>query len=475
MRAAGVSGGGRECTGGAECGGAALGKVLAIRTFAAVHALVRFLGLQDASPAERRAAAWTGAMFFCALAATFVVRPLRDQFAVASGVSAQVWLYSLTLLVTALVVPPFWWLANRVPSRRFVPIVLHVAALACLGLAAGLATLDGYDWSATPWLGEVFWAGYSALNVVVPALVWIHAVERFGRDAARRTFGLIALGGTAGALAGSFAASRLAAHELPLWGYGVAAAALLLLAHGAFAMALPHCNRLRAAGGGAPAPAAEVARGGMFAGVQVLLRDGYVRRIGVYMMLLGMLATAFYAAQTELVGSEIAAASQQHRWLADAETYGQGLVLVLQLCCTGRLLQRVPAAWLLVSLPLVSIVGLSIWWLIPSAAAIFAVQVARRGAQFALEKPAREVLYTPLDLETKHKVKFLLDTFAFRLGDLGGAVLQVQMRERQFGAGAIVLVTVLVCVVWIALGVSLGRRRSQTGERAASPQRRSIS
>jgi ATP/ADP translocase len=31
--------------------------------------------------------------------------------------------------------------------------------------------------------------------------------------------------------------------------------------------------------------------------------------------------------------------------------------------------------------------------------------IALRGVQFALEKPSREALYTPLDLETKNKVK----------------------------------------------------------------------
>jgi AAA family ATP:ADP antiporter len=420
-----------------------------------VSTVLRFLGLERASPAERRAAAWTSAMFFCALAATFLVRPLRDQFAVDSGVQAQVWLYSLTLLATACVVPPFWWLANRVPSRRFVPVALYAAAAGFLLIAAALGTLRGYGWKEAPWVGEAFWAGYSALNVVVPSLVWIHAVERFGKEAARRSFGLIALGGTGGAVTGSWLATRLTALEPSLWWYGVAAAALLLAAHGAFVRSLPHCAGLA----GAAARQADVARGGALAGVAVLLRDGYVRRIGIYMMLLGMLATAFYAAQTELVGAEIAAGRAQHRWLAEVETYGQGLVLLLQLFATGRLLQRVSPVWLLASLPLVSLVGLSVWWLAPTAAAIFAVQVSRRGAQFALEKPAREVLYTPLDLETKHKVKFLLDTFAFRLGDLCGAVLQVQLRKWQLGAGAIVLVTVAVCAVWIVLGVSLGRQR----------------
>jgi AAA family ATP:ADP antiporter len=185
------------------------------------------------------------------------------------------------------------------------------------------------------------------------------------------------------------------------------------------------------------------------------------------MMLIGLLATAFYAAQTELVGQEYELGRQQHRWLADVEFYSQGLVLLLQVFCTGRLMTRLPAVLLLVSLPVVSIAGLGVWWLAPTALAIFVVQIVRRGAQFALEKPAREVLYTPLDLATKHKVKFLLDTFAFRLGDLFGAILAVGLRRFELGVGGIVLVTIVFALVWIVLGFALGRERRAAASAAA--------
>jgi AAA family ATP:ADP antiporter len=161
---------------------------------------------------------------------------------------------------------------------------------------------------------------------------------------------------------------------------------------------------------------------------------------------------------------------EQHGWLANVEFWRQTVVLALQLFCTGRLLQRWPGAVLLVSLPIVSIFGLGALWLAPALLTINLVQVVRGGAQYAFEKPAREVLYTPLSLATKHKVKFLLDTFAFRLGDLCGAVLVVGLGAAQVSVAGILAITVVVALAWIALGLVLGRRSAEPrAEGAAAP------
>jgi AAA family ATP:ADP antiporter len=193
-------------------------------------------------------------------------------------------------------------------------------------------------------------------------------------------------------------------------------------------------------------------------GARILARSGRVQAIAFYMVLLGVLATAFHVAETDWLGE--LRKRDQHTWLADVEFWGQSFVLGLQLLCTGRLLQRWPGSALLVSLPIVSIVGLGALWLVPRLDTLNLVQIGRRGAQYAFEKPAREVLYTPLALATKHKVKFLLDTFAFRLGDLLGVLLQVQMMRWGWTRNPVVLVTIAVALVWIGLGLWLGRRRN---------------
>jgi AAA family ATP:ADP antiporter len=434
-----------------------------------VRWLPRVFALDDATPLERRATIWTGAMFCAAMGSTFVLRPLRDQFGVDQGVERMPYLYSLTLLVTALFTPAFWWLANRSPSRRFVPVALQVAALLVLVLFVGLEAVPTYDWKAPGgrWTGEVFWGFFSAFNVAIPTLVWIHAVEHFRRDQALRLFGLVGVGGTAGAVLGSEVARQLVAFGLPPSSSAVASIVLLQATFFCHRKARIAGARLTPESGPALAAGERVARGGVFAGLRLLVGDRHLMAIAGYMLLLGMVATAFAVSQTELVGRQVAGARAQHGWLAHLELLTQSSVLVLQLFLTGRLLPRLPAALFLCLLPALAMLGLGALWLWPTVAAVGAVQIARRSAQFALEKPSREALYTPLDLETKHKVKFLLDTFAFRAGDLLGAGFQVWVlrsgpqSESADHANVVLWGTVALAAAWAALGIGLGRRSAR--------------
>ena len=429
--------------------------------------LFRFLGIHDATRAERRGTAWVAAMFLFTLAATFVLRPLRDQFGVDQGVAAMPRLYMWTLIATIVAVPPFWWLANRLASRRFIPATLVACIVAVTALAIALQSIGDYDWKRAPWLGEVFWGGFSALNVILPALVWIHAVEHFAPSQARRLFGLVAVGGTTGAVLGSWATGMLA-KQAPPWVVAVVAIASIGAALGCFVASQRWCRELRAA----EPSRNEVARGGTFAALPLLARDSRVRAIAIYVVFVAVLATTFAVAQTAIFGAELAAARKQHEKLANIELWSQSTVLALQLFCTGRLLRRLPLAVFLVALPCVSILGLSVVALWPTVAVISAVQIVRRGVQHAFDRPGREVLYTPLDLETKHKAKFVIDTFVFRFGDLAGAIVIVQL-----AAGSVLVVSIGVALAWIGLGFWLGRRHSADARATsgASLQRASIS
>lgn len=414
--------------------------------------LWRLLGLQNATKAERSATFWVAVMAFAALASMFMLRPIRSQLGVSWGVVGMPELYGLTLLATVVLVVPFWSLANRMPSRRFVPVSLHAGTLAFLLVALGLWSSGDYEWQQRPWIGKLFWGGFSALNVALPALVWIHAVEHFSKRQGKRFFGLIALGATLGAMLGSQFVS-MATAELPNWSLAVVAAGLLQLAFIAFRRSQAPCLQLE---GGDTSQ--QVATGGILQALRIVGRDRRALQITIYMMLVGFVATAFEAGQTELVGAEIDRAWEQQTFLADVGVYGNALVLLLQIFATGRLMQALPPMALLSSLPVVSIIGLLLYAFVPTAAVIFVLQVVRRGTNYAIEKPAREVLYTPLELATKHKVKFLVDTFALRLGDLGGAFAQVWLRDLGLEVTGIVTVTIGFALIWILIAYLLGRR-----------------
>ncbi len=430
--------------------------------------LIRLLGLTDATSAERRATFWTALMFGAAMASTFVLRPVRDQFGVDRGVEHMPYLYGLTLLVTTAFTPAFWWLASRMPSRRFVPIALHALAASMLIVFGGLSLVGDYDWKApgAQWVGEAFWGYFSAFNVAVPTLVWVHTVEHFSRRQGLRLFGIVGVGGTSGAVLGSLLAEQIPALALPPSAAAIGSLVMLELAFVCYHRSRRACAAMCAES--LVQPSSEgTARGGFFGGLALLRRDGHLRAIGGYMMLLAMVASAFAVARTELVGEQVASSRAQHGWLAHTELMSQSLVLALQLFCTGRLLRRLPAAAALVLMPLLNALGLAVLSLSPTVGAIALVTILLRGGQFALEKPSREALYTPLALETKHKVKFLLDTFALRFGDWLGACFQVYvMRRFELSAAWVLTFTVALAVAWASIGFVLGRRADRDGGRA---------
>ncbi|MDE2272394.1 MAG: translocase, partial [Xanthomonadaceae bacterium] len=74
--------------------------------------------IRDSSATGER---WTVALaapaFFCVLAAYYVIRPVRDQLAGATGSVALPWFYAGTFVVTLAVAPLFGWLSARLPRR----------------------------------------------------------------------------------------------------------------------------------------------------------------------------------------------------------------------------------------------------------------------------------------------------------------------------------------------------------------------
>jgi AAA family ATP:ADP antiporter len=80
--------------------------------------LARFV---DARPNELRALWIAFLYYFLVLTSYYILRPIRDEMAVAGGVENIAWLWTGTLAGTLLVQPLFAWLVSRYPRRKFVP------------------------------------------------------------------------------------------------------------------------------------------------------------------------------------------------------------------------------------------------------------------------------------------------------------------------------------------------------------------
>ena len=117
-------------------------------------------------------------------------------------------------------------------------------------------------------------------------------------------------------------------------------------------------------------------------------------------------------------------------------------------------------------LPALTMVGFGALALVPTVMAVAVFQVIRRAADYAIARPAREVLYTVVPREDRYKAKSLIDTVVYRTGDQLGAWSVTLLRVAGLGPAHVSLVVIPVAAVWLVNALWLGRRQ----ERLAAEQ-----
>jgi AAA family ATP:ADP antiporter len=222
--------------------------------------------------------------------------------------------------------------------------------------------------------------------------------------------------------------------------------------------------------GGDERTRARVAGAGAFEGLRLLMRSPYLLGIAAFVLLAAVAATAFYYLLNDLAVAQIAD-SADRRALFSAINLAQNLcALAIQVWITRSALVRLGLAVVLCVMPAVSVFGLSLAAVAPAVGIMAVFEVARRTMQFAFDKPARDVLFTPLGLEEKYKSKAIIDTAFLRLGDLAGASINHLLVRLQVGATAVAAGAVPFVIVWGSIGWWLGRRcrRLEADQHAAN-------
>ena len=160
------------------------------------QALRKFIGLE---PGEGVPAFLAGLMFFCLMGAYFILKPLRDEMGIAGGVRNLPNLYLVTLAVM-LVAAPLFGAASRGRRREvFLPRVYRFLGANLLLFFALFSLLPGAD----AWLGRGFYVWVSVFNLFSLSLFWGFMADGFGFQHGRRVLGVVAVGGTAGAILGA--------------------------------------------------------------------------------------------------------------------------------------------------------------------------------------------------------------------------------------------------------------------------------
>ena len=150
----------------------------------------------------------------------------------------------------------------------------------------------------------------------------------------------------------------------------------------------------------------------------------------------------------------------------------QVLTAVVQTFVTGRFMRRFGVGATLATVPVVSMIGFSAlggtaWGTLPMFGTFVFLSVLRRGTEFSLGRPAREVLFTVVPREDKYKAKGFLDTFVYRLGDQIGIWTYAGLAALGLTLSGISWVAVGSSFAFLGLAVWLGRRQQERAHEAA--------
>jgi AAA family ATP:ADP antiporter len=409
---------------------------------------------------EVRPLLWSFSYFFVLLCSYYIVRPLRDEMGIAGGVEHLQRLFTGTFLAMLAAVPVFGWISSCFPRKRFLPLVylFFIANLLIFYLLfhSGLAHA---------WVARAFFIWTSVFNLFIVSVFWSFMADLFNNDQAKRLFGFVAAGGTAGALAGPAITATLA---VPL-----GATNLLLISVAGLVWAILCIYRLSVWSEKRAVPAAisstpnrepigeegAALGGGALDGLRMIVTSPYLLGICLLILLYTTLSTFLYFQQAQIIRDSFSDTAQRTTVFASMDLATNALTILIQVFFTGRIVKLFGLGWSLALIPLLLSAGFLSLAFAPTLAVLVCVQVARRAGNYALMKPSREMLFVVLDKGKKYKAKNMIDTVIYRSGDVVSAWAYAGLQALGLGMAAIALLAVPLCGGWAWISYRLGRQQ----------------
>jgi AAA family ATP:ADP antiporter len=435
----------------------------------AMHALLR--RAVDVKADEIRPMMTSFAFFFFLLSSYFMLRPIRDAVAAASGVTKLPWLFAGTLVTTLACNPLFSGLVVRFPIRRVIPISYQFFVASLLLFYVVLRFVSGAEGSTVDvWTGRALYIWTTVFALFNTSIFWSLMADAFRSDQAKRLFGFIGVGGTLGSITGSATTAALATR--------IGAVNLLLVSAALLEIAVIVVVRFPLRSHGGPKTAddkRDVIGGSVWSGFPKVLSSPYLLGISVFLILYTIGSTFLYFEQADIVGRVYADRTARTEILAQLELAAQTLTVITQIFFTGRIIRWLGLAVTLALLPAISILGFGSLGFLPTFATLAVFTVIRRASNFALTNPAMEVLFTVVPREDKYKAKNIIETFIYRGGDQIGSLVYGGLAAIGLSLAGISFAAVPMGIVWLILGLWLGRRQAklaagEAGKASSGPE-----
>ena len=384
------------------------------------------------------------------MSAYYILRPVRDAMA-SDWTDAEVsWLWTLNFFISTVIVALYGIMVSKFRFRLLVP--------AMYGIFAGsfiIFYVLGSIYEDRILIDKAFYVWVSVFSLFHISVFWSFMSELFSKEQSSRLFGVIAVGASVGGLIGpsitAIFSVSLGTDKLML----IASTMLLIPIPIIFFLQLLKTKELNNEVLNTSISNQSIG-GNPLAGFKMFFSNPYLLSIGVFILLYTGISSFVYFELKNLL-SDFSRPERSVIW-AQMDLAVNILAISTGLFATGRIVTRFGMPATIAMVPIIICIGLLILAISPLLGVVMILQIVRRAGNDAVTRPAREMLFTLVNQETRFKAKPVIDIVAYRGGDMITAWLFTGLTQGLgLGLAAVAAIGAGIAGLWTLVGIYLGR------------------
>ena len=384
------------------------------------------------------------------MSAYYILRPVRDAMASDWSDAEVSWLWTINFFISTAVVALYGVAVSRFRFQLLVPTVYGFFALTFVVFyVAASGTVDRIL------IDKAFYVWVSVFSLLHISVFWSFMSDLFNKEQAGRLFGIIAAGASVGGLIGpaipSFFSESLGTDNLML----IASGMLLLPIPIIFYLQSLKSSELHNEDFISQNAPAKIG-GNPFAGFKLFFSNPYLLAIALFIFLYTGISSFVYFELKNLL-ADFSRPERTAVW-AQMDLAVNTLSIATGLFATGRIMSKFGMPVTIALVPVLICIGLIVIAISPVMAVVIGLQILRRTGNYAVTRPAREMLFTRVDRETRFKAKPVIDIVAYRGGDTIMAWLFTGLTQGLgLGLASVALVGAGIAALWTLVALYLGR------------------
>ena len=409
--------------------------------------------LSKIEPREIKATGFSFSLVFILMAAYYILRPVRDAMASDWSDAEVATLWTINFFFSFVVVGAYGAAASQVALKNLVPMVYGFFAATFVVFYLASQVLEN-----AVLIDKSFYIWVSVFSLFPISVFWSFMADLYTQEQSKRLFGVITTGASLGAMAGPsiplLFADTLGTYNLML----VAALVLLATLPIIFYLEKIKISELGNAAheGEIDMPSGASLGGNPLAGFTLFFKNPFLLGIGLFLFLYTGIGSFIYFELKNLMADFSRA--ERTEWWAFMDLATNTLTVVAGLFITSRLATRFGLAATLAVIPVIVMGGLLSVAMVPALTIVVGLQIFRRGGNYAITRPAREMLFTHVDQETRFKAKQVIDVVVYRGGDVfWGWAFTGLTQVIGLGMAGVAAVGAVIAAFWSYVGIRLGR------------------